>query len=184
MQDILQGTVPPERFQFQIKQNYQYLMDYTRCWAVGFSKCTCYEEMDDWYQIVKNTMEGTVKLNRDYWAEQGSLAECMISLFPCNILYRFFGEDLLPKCKLPKESIYYKWFEFYLSDSYLKKTENEIRIVNKLCENKTEREQARLLELFAISCNYEVLQWQDMYYNMTTWPMNDIFPKKFTTIKE
>jgi thiaminase/transcriptional activator TenA len=213
MQDILNGTVPMERFQFQIKQNYQYLMDYTRCWAVGFSKCTCFEEMNDWYQIVKNTMEGTVQVNRDFWAEQigvslkeldavieapgkrnytsfqlmcaeqGNLAECMIALFPCNILYRFFGEDLLPKCRLPIDNMYYKWLEFYVGDSYIEKTDNEIRILNKLCENKSEREQSRLLEIFAISCNYEILQWQDMYYNMTTWPMDDIFPDKFTTIK-
>ena len=37
MQDILHGTMSLERMRFQIKQNYQYLMDYTRCWAVGFS---------------------------------------------------------------------------------------------------------------------------------------------------
>ena len=55
---------------------------------------------------------------------------------------------------------------------------------NKLCANKTEREQAKLLEIFATSCNYEILQWQDMYHNMTTWPLDAIFPEKFTTIEE
>lgn len=214
MQDILCGTMPIEKFQFQIKQNYQYLMDYTRCWAVAFSKCTCYKDMEQWYQIVKNTMEGTVSFNRSFWAEQigvtdeeldavieapgkrsytsfqlncareGDLAECMMAMFPCNILYRFFGEDLLPKCSLPKEDMYYKWLEFYTTKPYIDKTENEIQMVNRLCLNKTEREKARLLEIFATSCNYEILQWQDMYHNMTTWPLDEIFPAKFTTIKE
>ena len=214
MQDILNGTMSIERFRFQIKQNYQYLMDYARCWAVGFSKCTCFEEMNEWYQIMKNTMEGTVMFNRDFWAEQiglsleemdavieapgkrsytsfqlmcaeqGGLAECMMALFPCNILYRFFGEDLLGKCSLSKDNMYYQWLEFYVSDSYIAKTDNEIRMVNRLCANKTEREQAKLLEIFATSCNYEILQWQDMYHNMTTWPLDAIFPEKFTTIEE
>lgn len=214
MQSILKGTIPLERFQFQIRQNYQYLMDYTRCWAVGFSKCTCFEEMHEWYEIVKNTMEGTLQINRDFWAEQigisleemdatiqapgkrnytsfqlmcaeqGNLTECIMALFPCNILYRFFGENLLPQCKLPKDNVYYKWLEFYTSESYIKKTDNEIRIINKLCKSLTQKEEARLLEIFATSCNYEILQWQDMYYNMTTWPMDSIFPRKFTTIKE
>lgn len=214
MKDILNGTMPCEKFQFQIKQNYQYLMDYTRCWAVGFSKCSCFAEMEEWYQIMKNTMEGTVMLNREFWAvqtgisleemdavieapakrsytafqlmcaEQGGLSECMMALFPCNILYRFFGEDLLPKCSLPKDNMYYQWLAFYVSEPYLVKTENEIQIVNRLCQNKTERERAKLLEIFAVSCNYEILQWQDMYHNMTTWPLDDIFPKKFTTIGE
>ena len=117
-------------------------------------------------------------------AQEGGLAECMMAMFPCNILYRFFGEDLLPKCNLPKDNKFYQWLEFYVSDAYIAKTDNEIRMVNKLCANKTEREQARLLEIFAASCNYEILQWQDMYHNMTTWPLDEIFPKKFTTIKE
>ena len=43
MQDILHGTVPLERFQFQIRHNYQYLMEYARCWAVGFSKAQGFE---------------------------------------------------------------------------------------------------------------------------------------------
>lgn len=208
MQDILNGTMSMERFQFQIKQNYHYLMDYTRCWAVGFSKCRNFSEMEEWYKIVKNTMEGTVMFNRDFWAkqigvsleeldavveapgkrsytsfqlmcaEQGGLAETMMALFPCNILYRFFAEDLLNSCTLPHDDMYYQWLAFYVSDPYAEKTENEIKMVNKLCENKTETEINKLLEIFATSCNYEILQWQDMYHNMTTWPLDDIFPEK------
>ena len=214
MQDILHGTMSDERFRFQILQNHQYLLDYTRCWAVAFSKCTCFQEMEDWYSIVKNTMEGTVMVNRNFWskeigatleemdavieapgkrsytafqlmcAQQGSLAECMMAMFPCNILYRFFGEDLLPNCTLPEDNKFYKWIAFYVGDEYVAKTENEIRMVNKLCANKTPREQARLLEIFATSCNYEILQWQDMYHNMTTWPLDSIFPRKFTTLED
>ncbi len=208
MQDILHGTMSPDRFRFQILQNYQYLLDYTRCWAVGFSKTRNFDEMEEWYKILKSTMEETVLLNRTYWAEQinvdpsdldavieapgkrsytafqlmcaeqGGLAEAIMALFPCNILYRYFGEDLLPLCKLDPENRYYKWLAFYVSDNYIKKTDAEIQMVNRLCGQQPESEQARLLEIFATSCNYEILQWQDMYHNMTTWPMDEIFPNK------
>lgn len=214
MQDILHGTMSLERFRFQIKQNYQYLMDYTRCWAVGFSKCTSFEEMEIWYSIVKNTMENTVMMNRTYWAEQlemtveemdavieapgkrnytsfqlmtaheGGLAETMMALFPCNILYRYFGEDLLDKCDLPEDNMFYQWLAYYVSDEYIRKTENEISMVNRLCAHKTEKETARLLEIFCNSCNYEILQWQDLYHNMTTWPLDSIYPAKHTTVRE
>lgn len=214
MQDILHGTMSPERFRFQIKQNYQYLLDYTRCFAAALSKCTCYDQMQDWYALLKSTMEDTVMLNRSYWAQQAELtteemdgviqapgkrsytafqmmnvqqsklAEAMMALFPCNILYRFFGEDLLPQCTLPEDNMFYQWLAFYVCDSYIAKTEREIAMVNQLCGNKPPREQAYLLEIFATSCNYEILQWQDMYHNMTTWPLDSVFPEKFTTIKE
>ena len=214
MQDIVNGTMPLEKFRFQIKHNYQYLMEYARCWAVGFSKCSCFDEMYEWYKILSSTMEGTVIQNRDFWAKQigvsleemeatimaegkrsytshelarameGDLASCMMALFPCNILYRYFGEDLLPQCKLPKDNMYYKWLEFYVSPEYVAKCDNEIRMVNKLCGNADERKRAKLLEIFAIGCNYEILQWQNMYYNMQTWPLPEIFPAKFTTFPE
>ena len=208
MKDILYGTMPEEKMRFQIRQNYQYLLDYTRCWAAGLSKCNSYDEMELWYSIVRNTMENTVMMNRTYWAEQldmsleemdavieapgkrsytsfqmmiacqGDLAQTMMALFPCNIIYRYFGEDLLEKCPLGKDSMYYQWLAYYVSDEYLRKTENEIATVDRLCAGKTDREIARLKEICAISCNYEILQWTDMYHNMTTWPLDEIFPEK------
>ena len=214
MQDIVKGVVPEEKMQFQIKQNYNYLMDYCRCWAVGFSKCKSYEEMMMFYPIVKSTMESTIMTNRTYWAEQlhmsteemdsiieapgkrsytafqlmcaeqGDLAETMMALFPCNIMYRYFGEDLLGQCKLPTDNMFYQWLDFYTTEEYVAKCENEIAIVNTLCANKTEKEQAKLLEILATSCNYEILQWQHLYYEMETWPLDDIFPAKFTTCKD
>ncbi len=210
MQDILHGTMPLDRFRFQIRHNYQYLMEYARCWAVGFSKAQGFDEMECWYNILKSTMEGTVFLNRSFWAEQigvsveemeatimaegkrsytshqlaraheGDLAACLMALFPCNILYRYFGEDLLPQCTLPHDNMYYKWLEFYTLPEYVAKCDHEIEMANRLCGHKTERERALLLEIFAESCNYEILQWQNMYYKQETWPLPEIFPKKFT----
>ena len=214
MQDMLHGRITEEQFRFQIRQNYQYLLDYTRCWALALAKCRSYKEMEIFYPIVKNTMESTVMINRTYWADelglttddldavieapgkrsytafqlmtvnQGGLAEAMMALFPCNILYRYFGEDLLDQCDQPKDSKYYKWFEYYTSPEYIKKTENEIRVVNQLCEGKSEKEKAYLLEILCNSCNYEILQWSDTYHNMTTWPLDDIYPAKFTTFED
>lgn len=207
MQDILKGTMPLERFRFQIKQNYNYLLEYTRCFAVGLSKCRNFDEMLDWYNILKNTMEGTVMHNRDYWAKQigltleemdsaimaegkrsytshelarafeGDLAEALMALLPCNLLYMHMGKDLLPQCTLPEDNMYRKWIEFYTLPEYVKKCENEIRMINQYTENKSEKEIRRLLEIFAIGCNYEILQWQNMYYKMETWPLPEIFPK-------
>jgi len=207
MQDILKGTMPLERFRFQIKQNYNYLLEYTKCFAVGLSKCRNFDEMLDWYNILKNTMEGTVMHNRDYWAKQigltleemdsaimaegkrsytshelarafeGDLAEALMALLPCNLLYMHMGKDLLPQCTLPEDNMYRKWIEFYTLPEYVKKCENEIRMINQYTENKSEKEIRRLLEIFAIGCNYEILQWQNMYYKMETWPLPEIFPK-------
>ena len=69
MQHILHGTMTQERFKWQIRQNYQYLMEYAKCWAIGMAKAQGFDEMEQWYKIVKSTFEGTVAFNRSYWAE-------------------------------------------------------------------------------------------------------------------
>lgn len=206
MQDILHGTMPLERFRYQIKQNYQYLKEYTRCWAVGLSKARSFEQMLRWYKIVANTFEKTVISNRTYWADQiglsadelesavmapgkrsytshqlarameGDLAGTMMALFPCNVLYWHMGMHLLPQCTLPEGNMYRYWIEFYTLPEYVAKCREEIDEVERLCAGKDEAELARLLEIFAVSCNYEILQWRDMYYNMEQWPLPDIFP--------
>ncbi len=207
MQEILHGEMPMERFRWQIRQNYQYLLEYTKCWAVGFAKAHGFDEMQQWFSIVKSTFEDTVAMNRSYWAEQigiscddlentvmaekkrsytahelarafeGDLAACMMGLFPCNVLYMHMGNDLLPLCKLDPENMFYKWIEFYTLPAYQAKCEREIDMINHLCANKSEAELKRLLEIFAIGCNYELLQWRDMYYKMETWPLEEIFPR-------
>lgn len=206
MQEILHGEMPLERFRWQIRQNYQYLMEYTRCWAIGMAKSRNFAEMDRWYQIVKSTFEGTVAYNRTFWANElgitleeldntvmaekkrsytshelarayeGDISCCMMGLFPCNILYMHMGFDLLPQCTLPEDNMYYKWIEFYTTPGYVAKCNNEIDMINSLCENKTGDELRHLLEIFAVGCNYEILQWRDMYYKMETWPLEEIFP--------
>jgi thiaminase/transcriptional activator TenA len=213
MQDILHGTMPEERFHFQIKQNYNYLMEFARCWAVGLAQCNGFEEMKIWYDLLVNTMEDEVILNRDFWAKEiglsledmeaaimapgkrtytsfelaraweGDLASQVLAVFACAILYLYMGDDLLPQCALPEGNRYRFWLEFYTLDKYREHCAQAIALVNKLTEHKSERELAKLQEIFACGCNYEILQWQDMYYHMRTWPLDEIFPPKFTTIE-
>jgi thiaminase/transcriptional activator TenA len=74
MQDILNGTMSEERFRFQIKHNYNYLMEFTRCWGIGFAKCNGFEELNTWYRLLVDTMENEVILNRDFWAKKIGLS--------------------------------------------------------------------------------------------------------------
>ena len=205
MQDILHGTMPPERFRFQITHNYLYLMEYTRCWAVGMAGSQSFDEMLDWYNVLSSTFEKTVMMNRDFWAKQvglsvedmgtavmaegkrsytsfqlarcfeGGPANALMALVPCNVLYWHMGAHLLPHCTLPRDNMFHQWIAFYVSPEYIEKCQNEIRMVNKYCGDKTPEEQRRLTDVFAAACNYEVLQWREMYYNMTTWPMPELF---------
>jgi len=213
MQDIVNGTMPMEKFRFQIVQNYQYLMDYLRTWSTALAKCEDYEQMSDLLVIINDIYAG-INYHRNYWgsyvgvtpeemdavieaegkrsytafqsmiAHTGTLAELVCAVFPCGIMYTYFGEDLLPLCKLPEDNIFHQWIAYYATDRYKKEAANKEAMINKYCANKTEREIAKLLEITADACNYEILQWTELYGKMKTWPLEEIFPKKFTTYRE
>jgi len=214
MQNILHGTMPKEKFQFQIKQNFNYLKDFCRCWSVGLAKCSDIDEMNLWYTLLKGTFESELGETIRFWGkevgltlddiENTSMAEMkrsytshelarafegdhatqVLALFPCTILYWHLGLKLFPQCTLPEGNIYRYWLEFYVLEWYTGHSKRAIRLVNKLTENKTPRELTQLEEIFAIGCNYEYLQWTYMYNNMETWPIPDIIPPKFTTVEK
>lgn len=214
MQDILHGTMSREKFQFQLKQNFNYLKEFCRCWAVGLARCSDYDELSLWYKLLKGTFESELGESIKYWAQQvdlsfddlenttmaqvkrsytshelarafeGDHAVQVLALFPCTILYWHMGIKLVPQCTLPEGNMYRHWLEFYVGDWYTTHCQNAIRLVNRLTENKPERELTKLIEIFAVSCNYEYLQWTTMYQKAETWPIDDIFPPKFTTIEK
>ncbi|MPM80297.1 hypothetical protein SDC9_127344 [bioreactor metagenome] len=51
-------------------------------------------------------------------------------------------------------------------------------MINDLCADKNQTEINELLNFFATSCNYEILQWKYMYHSMTTWPLDEIFVER------
>jgi len=114
---------------------------------------------------------------------EGDLAEHLTALLPCPIVYWEMGKHLKRQCKLPKGNMYRDWIEFYTVGWFDKTCKSLIKLINDLTKNKTPKELVRLEEIYAVSCNYEYLSWRDMYYKMETWPIEDIFPKKFTTFE-
>ena len=212
MQNIINGTMPLERFQFQLRQNFNYLKDFSRCWAIGLARCNDYDEMSLWYASLKGVFEQELGESLRYWADaSGASIESMenetmaegkrsytshelarawegdnsmqiMAQFPCTILYLLFAEKACPKCTLPEDNMYHHWLFFYISDWYREHCERSIKLVNKLAENKSPEHLARMEEACAISCNYELLQFENLYNKEQTWPLPEIIPDKKRTI--
>jgi len=213
MKEIVAGTLPIEKFKFQARQNYNYLIEYAKAWAVGLAKCHDYETMAMWAEFVRETIEHEIPFYRKHWKEtlnlsiedlegtimsnikrsytshelarswEGDLAEQVTSLLPCDIVYWEQAKVNLARCTLPKGNLYRNWIEFYTTGWFAEVCEKLIGLIDKLVAHKSERDLARIVEIYAVGCSYEYLSW-DMYYNMQTWPFPEIFPKKFTLIKE
>lgn len=207
MQSIVNGTMTMDQLRYYYLQDYAYLLDYTRVWATALGKCDTFSEMKDMLVII-NDVVTAIDYYRDHWTEEiGVTPEDMDSVimgegkrsytaylshvahtcdptglvcavFPCGIMYTYFGEDLMPKCKLPKDNLLYQWLEYYTTDHYKQEAANKKAILNKLCEGKSEKEIKKLMTIVATSCNYEIWQWTDAYWNNSTWALDEIFPQE------
>ncbi|MBQ8994661.1 MAG: hypothetical protein IJ091_02490 [Oscillospiraceae bacterium] len=207
MQSILHGTMTPEQYKYYYLQDYQYLLDYTRVWSTALGKCDDFQDMKLMLTIINDVVEA-IDYYRDHWAKTvGVTPEDMdnvimgegkrsytaylshiahtcdaagmaCAVFPCGIMYTFFAEDLLSQCTLEKDNTYREWLEYFATDHYKQEAANKKEVIRRLCNDLPENQLRKLELIVATSCNYEIWQWTDAYWNNTTWPLDEIFPAK------
>lgn len=204
LKEILNGTLPIEKFKFQVKQNYNYLMEYAKGWAIGVAKCQDYEIMLILEEVLRETLKHEVPFYKQYWTEtlnispeelvaeklsfikrsytshelsrgwEGTIVELVTALLPCAFVYWKMGKKMKQLCNLSRGHLYRNWIEFYTTGWYDQACGKLVDLIDILTVNLTQREEARVLEIFAIGCNYEYQSWH-MYYNMEKWPIEHPF---------
>jgi thiaminase/transcriptional activator TenA len=155
-------------------------------------------------ELVRETLEHEVPFYKEYWKEtldispeeleserlsniktsytshelargwEGTIVELVTALLPCAFVYWEMGKTMKGMCKLPEGHLYRNWIEFYTTGWYDTACEQLINLIDFLTENLSPREEARILEIFAVGCNYEYQSWH-MYYNMERWQLNHLF---------
>ena len=207
MQAIVNGTMTKAQFRYYYLQDHAYLCDYIRSWATALAKTDSYQEIGDLLTIINDVYTALTAYRKEWGIELGLTEEEMdnvimgegkrsytaylshiahtcdvaglaCAVFPCGMMYTYFAEDLLPTCKLDHDDFCYRWLAYFTTDSYKTEARNKKAVVNAFCEDKSERERKKLLEIIAYSCNYEIWQWTDAYWNNTTWALDEIFPKR------
>ena len=162
-------------------------------WEIPFYKEHWQKVLDVDFATMEETIMANVK--RSYTSHElarsweGDLAEQVTALLPCDFVYWHMGQRLVSLCKVPFDELsdagklYRDWMSFYTKGWFVEVCEMLIKLIDKLVEYKSERELAKIEEIFAVGCNYEYLSWRDMYYKQETWPLENIFPKKFNQVE-
>lgn len=193
VQELGQGTLSKETFQFYLLQDYQYLKQYAKVFAAGVMKAedevTMRRMSDAQHMILATEMDlhrkymaefgvsveemDTVKaslFNRCYTsnmlavAQTGGIAEIIATLFPCGWTYADYGTRLKAQYADRLEGNFFKsWIEMYASEAFALSFEWFYDALDALVANKTQEEKARIEEIFISSVEFEYLFW-DMAY--------------------
>ncbi|MEK3886719.1 thiaminase II [Bacillus sp. FSL K6-3431] len=200
VQEIGKGILHKEKFIYYMKQDYAYLIDYSKLFAVGVLKAQDLETMEKFSHILHDTLHFEMELHRKFAeefgisreelaatkptpvnmaytrymlnvAQNGSLAEVVACLLPCAWDYWEIGKLLRKQYSNQiATNPYAKWIETYDSETFGEGAKWLIELMNQLAEGKPERELAILEGHFQMTSRYEYLFW-DMNYYKQDWPI-------------
>ncbi|MDU0201154.1 thiaminase II [Paenibacillus sp. MAH-36] len=198
VQGMGDGTLDLEKFRFYMIQDYVYLKDYAKLFALGAVKSDDLAVMGKFAALLDSTLNEEMSLHRAYaarfgitveeleqakpspvtlaythymlhTAQNGSLAELTAALLPCMWSYSEIGKELSRLPGVSEHSYYGDWIKMYSSEEFGALAQWCIGLLDRLAEGKPESELIRLEEIFLNTTRYEYLFWE-MAYRMESWP--------------
>lgn len=193
------GTLNQEKFKHWLKQDYVYLIEYSRLFALGSAKAEDLETMTTFAELLHGTLHMEMALHRQYAAkfkitseeleatypastttaytsymlnvsQRGGIENVVASVLACAWSYNFIGKEL---AKLPgalEHDFYGDWVSMYSSEEFTKLANDCIELMNKMAEGKPESDLIRLEEIVVKTSLYEYMFW-DMAENKEEWPL-------------
>jgi thiaminase (transcriptional activator TenA) len=192
------GSLPVESFKFYLKQDYVYLIDYAKLFAIASTKADDLATSAKFAALQEATLHHEMELHRQYAARfgisreeleatqpsfvmlaytsymlkvahQGTLAELVSAVLPCMWSYWEIGKQLAQVDGALDHELYGEWVRTYSSDEFGQLAQWLIGLMDQLAEGKSKRELARLEEHFLNTSRMEYLFWE-MAYRREMWP--------------
>ena len=188
------GTLAVEKFRYFMLQDYLYLFDYARVFAMGVVKARDPRLMRTFAANVDAILGGEMEIHRTYMArlgiteEQvfavkpaldnlsytnymlsvastGGPAEIVASILACSWSYAEIGQALARIPGAAEHPFYGEWIRGYASDSYAATNQSLIELMDALAAGASGEQLARLLDIFVNCSRYELGFW-DMSWEM------------------
>ena len=188
------GTLSVEKFRYFMLQDYLYLFDYARVFALGVVKARDPRLMRIFAANVDTILGGEMEIHRTYMArlgiteEQvfavkpaldnlsytnymlsvastGGPAEIVASILACSWSYAEIGQALARIPGAAEHPFYGEWIRGYASDSYAATNQSLIELMDALAAGASGEQLARLTEIFVNCSRYELGFW-DMSWEM------------------
>lgn len=198
VQGLGNGSLSLQTFAFYMKQDYVFLIDYAKLFAIASTKAYDLETSGRFAALQEATLNSEMALHRSYAKEfgitredleatkpsfvmlaytsymlkvahQGALAELISALLPCMWSYWEIGKRLAAIPGAADHPLYGKWILTYSSAEFGELAQWLINTLDQLVDGKSETELARLEEHFLTTSRMEYLFWE-MAYREELWP--------------
>ncbi|HEX6594704.1 MAG TPA: thiaminase II [Bacillota bacterium] len=196
---IGEGTLDQEKFKHYMKQDYVYLIEYSRVFALGSAKAPDLDTMQTFAELLHGTLHTEMDLHRSYASEfniskeeleatepsatmtaytsymlnvsqRGGIENATAAVLACAWSYNYIGKTLATWPGATEHEFYGRWVNMYASEEFTKLANYCIDLMNKLAEGKPEHELAALEDIVVKTSYFEYMFW-DMAENQSMWPV-------------
>ena len=182
------GSLPVEKFQYYMLQDYLYLFDYAKVFALGVVKAKEPALMRTFAKNVDAILDGEMNIHRAYMrrlgiteaqvtevkpaldnisythymlavAGQGGPMEIVAAILACSWSYAEIGQALAKIPGAAEHPFYGEWIRSYASDEYAQTNQALIELMDALAEGAAEAQISALTDIFVRCSRYELAFW-------------------------
>ena len=186
---IQNGTLDKEKFRYYMIQDYLYLEDYAKTFAVGVAKAKSLRTANLFAKYIP-VMNGELNVHDGYLARLGvtqeeidstsrSLdnlsytsymlrvayeegeAEILAAILSCAYSYEFIAKNIVKNNPASiYDAFYGNWIRGYISNGYAEENVILLEELNRLTQNYTEKQIQHLVDIFVACSRYELAFWE------------------------
>ncbi|MBI4081040.1 MAG: thiaminase II [Candidatus Lambdaproteobacteria bacterium] len=190
------GTLDPAKFRFYLEQDYLFLIDYAKVFAIAASRSPDLDTMAYFARLCAETLNEEMALHRSYCGEfgiapadleatrpaqttrgytghllqvaaTGGLPEMLAVVLPCQWGYNEVARHLAAQ-GMPREPRYRRWIAMYASPEFEAYGRWLRARLDGLAAHLAPSDKARLKHIFNLSSRWEYLFWE-MAWQRATW---------------
>ena len=198
VQGLGDGSLPLEKFKHWLAQDYVYLVEYARLFAIGTAKAPNLEIMNTYAKGLDGVLFMEMNLHRQYVASFGMAEETLLATQPsavnlaytsymlnkaqsggidnvgaallaCSWSYNHIGLNLAKEPGALTDNPYASWIEMYAGEEFTALNDAAMALMNQLTEGKPAHELDALEDIVLKTGYFEYLFW-DMCWEEATWP--------------
>lgn len=192
---IADGTLPKEKFQYYMLQDYVYLLDYAKVFSVGAAKATDPLVGRHFSKYVEQLMNGELNIHKAYMkmlgiteqdvlnveqaldnlsytsymlrcAYEGGPAEVCAAILPCAISYEEIAKEMVKRDPdCVNHEFYGRWIEGYADPGYHEANAALRDLTAQVCETCSDAQIDHLVEIGRRCSLYEGCFW-DMAWEL------------------
>jgi len=181
------GSLDPAPFRYWVRQDYVYLVEYARLFALGAGNASTLDRMSTFAELLESTLNTEMALHREYaagfgideaelaatepspttraytdflvrTAGRGTFGDTVAALLPCMWGFNETGTRLAAD-GLPDHERYAEWIRTYSGEEFTELTTWCKDLMDEVAAESTAADRERYRELFHTSARYEYRFW-------------------------